>query len=381
MNISLSADRTQTGSRFFFNPICINMYRSVITGTGSYIPPVVQSNSDFVRHIFYADNQQPLPTPSQVIVEKFKQITGIEERRYTTDDLTTSDIGAIAAEKAIADSKINPEELDYIIVAHNFGNVIKHTIQTDAVPSLAALIKHKLGIHNPNCVAYDILFGCPGWIQGVIQADAFFKAGIAKNALVIGAETLSRVIDMYDRDSMIFSDGAGAAVLEYKDTAEAGSGILSSSVQTHSIEEVDYIHMGQSFFPDSDPKVRYIKMKGRKVYEYAMKHVPAAMKACLDKSGVDISQLKKVFIHQANEKMDDGIIKRLYQLYGFTEAPEHIMPMSIQWLGNSSVATVPTLYDLVLKEKVEHHQVNPGDVIMFASVGAGMNINAVCYRY
>jgi 3-oxoacyl-[acyl-carrier-protein] synthase-3 len=152
-------------------------------------------------------------------------------------------------------------------------------------------------------------------------------------------------------------------------------------VQTHSLEEVDYIHMGQSFFPGSDPKVRYIKMKGRKVYEYAMKYVPAAMKDCLDKSGVDISRLKKVFIHQANEKMDDGIIKRLYQLYGIPQAPEHIMPMSIHWLGNSSVATVPTLYDLVLKEKVEHHQVNPGDVILFASVGAGMNINAVCYRY
>jgi len=357
------------------------MFRSVITGTDSYIPPVVQSNSDFARHVFYADNQEPLPTASQVIVEKFKQITGIEERRYTTDDLTTSDIGAIAARKAIEDSNINQEELDYIIVAHNFGNVIKHTIQTDAVPSLAALIKHQLGIHNPNCVAYDILFGCPGWLQGVIQADAFFKAGIAKKALVIGAETLSRVIDMYDRDSMIFSDGAGAAVLEFKETAENGSGILSASVQTHSLEEVDYIHMGQSFFPGSDPKVRYIKMKGRKVYEYAMKYVPAAMKDCLNKSGVDISRLKKVFIHQANEKMDDGIIKRLYQLYGIPQAPEHIMPMSIHWLGNSSVATVPTLYDLVLKEKVEHHQVNPGDVILFASVGAGMNINAVCYRY
>ena len=253
------------------------MHRSVITGTGSYIPPVVQSNNDFAKQTFYADNQQPLPTPSTVIVEKFKQITGIEERRYTTDDLTTSDIGAIAAQKAIEDSGINPEELDYIIVAHNFGNVIKHTIQTDAVPSLAALIKHELGIHNPNCVAYDILFGCPGWIQGVIQADAFFKAGIAKKALVVGTETLSRVIDMYDRDSMIFSDGAGAAVLEYKETTEEGSGILSAYVQTHSLEEVDYINMGQSFYPESDPKILYIKMKWRNVNEYVMKYVLVAM--------------------------------------------------------------------------------------------------------
>lgn len=357
------------------------MFRSLITGTGSYIPPVVQSNNDFSQHTFYGENQQPLPSSPEMIVEKFKQITGIEERRYTTDDLTTSDIGAIAAQKAITDSAVNPEELDYIIVAHNFGNVIKHTIQTDAVPSLASLIKHKLGIKNPDCVAYDILFGCPGWIQGIIQADAFFKAGIAKKALVIGAETLSRVIDMYDRDSMIFSDGAGAAILEYRETTEEGAGMLGASIQTHALEEVDYIHMGQSFFPESDPHVRYIKMKGRKVYEYAMKYVPAAMKNCLEKSGIGIHELKKVFIHQANEKMDDGIIKRLYQLYDIAKPPEHIMPMSIHWLGNSSVATVPTLLDLVRKEQVSHHELEAGDVILFASVGAGMNINAVCYRY
>lgn len=358
-----------------------SMFRTVITGTGCYIPPVIQLNSNFSEHLFYTENQQPLATPPQEIVEKFKQITGISERRYTTDDLNTSDIGAIAAEKAIIESGINREELDQIIVAHNFGNVYKNTVQTDAVPSLAGLIKHQLGIYNPNCVAYDLLFGCPGWLQGIIHADAFFKAGIAKKALVIGAETLSRVIDIYDRDSMIFSDGAGATVLEYKETGVNGQGMLSASVQTHSIDEVSYINMGPSFYPGSDPSVRYIKMKGRKVYEYAMKHVPAAMKDCLDKSGISIQDLKKVFIHQANEKMDDGIIKRLYQLYGIAQVPEHIMPMSIQWLGNSSVATIPTLYDLVLKQEVEHHQLDAGDVLLFASVGAGMNINAVCYRY
>ena len=357
------------------------MFRTIITGTGSYIPPVIQSNTEFAQHVFYAGNEQPLTTPSHIVVEKFRQITGIEERRYTTDDLNNSDIGAIAAQKAIDDSRINPEEIDQLIVAHNFGNVIKNTIQTDAVPSLASLIKHELGIRNPACVAYDILFGCPGWLQGVIQADAFFKAGIARKALIIGAETLSRVIDMYDRDSMIFSDGAGAAILEYKETTESGTGILSASVQTHALEEVDYIHMGQSYYPGSDPRIRYMKMKGRKVYEFAMTYVPAAMKDCLDKSGVSIHQLKKVFIHQANEKMDKGIIKRLYQLYGIEQSPERIMPMSVHWLGNSSVATIPSLYDLVRKEQVEHHQLRPGDVILFASVGAGMNVNAVCYRY
>lgn len=356
------------------------MFRSVITGTGSYIPPRIQSNLDFASHLFYAENRQPLNTAPAEVIEKFRQITGIEERRYAEDALTASDIGSLAAKAAIIDSAIDPETIDQIIVAHNFGNVVKGTIQTDAVPSLGNHIKHQLGIQNPDCVAYDILFGCPGWVQGLIHADAFFKAGMAKKALIVGTETLSRVIDMYDRDSMIFSDGAGAAVVEYRETGVNGAGILGVAAKSHSLGELDYINLGASYYPDSDPNIRYIKMKGRKVYEYAMSYVPAAMKDCLDKCGVPIQALKKVFIHQANEKMDDGIIKRLYHLYGIDELPKDIMPMSIHWLGNSSVATVPTLFDLVRKDEIDSHSLAPGDIILFASVGAGMNINAVCYR-
>jgi 3-oxoacyl-[acyl-carrier-protein] synthase-3 len=218
-------------------------------------------------------------------------------------------------------------------------------------------------------------------VQALIQTEAFFKAGMAKKCLIIGAETLSRVIDMYDRDSMIFSDGAGACVLEYREVAEDGPGILATAAQSHSLDEAYFIEMGKSYYPDSDPAVRYIKMKGRKVYEYAMTFVPAAMKECLDKSGVDIKDLKKIFIHQANEKMDEGIVHRLYKLYDIATPPPDIMPMSIHWLGNSSVATVPTLYDLVIRKQVGSHELSPGDIILFASVGAGMNVNAVCYRY
>src|SRR5688500_405400 len=357
------------------------MFRSVITGTGSYIPDSIQSNADFAHHTFYADNHQPLNAAPGEIVEKFRQITGIAERRYISDELNTSDIASIAALRAVVDSGIDPETLDQVIVAHNFGNVVKQTNQTDAVPSLANRVKHELGIHNPACVAYDILFGCPGWLQAMIQAEAFIKAGMARKCLLIGAETLSRVIDMYDRDSMIFSDGAGACILEYKEVGNNGPGILGTAAQSHSIDEAYFIDMGKSYFPGSDPGIRYIKMKVRKVYEYVMKYVPAAMKECLDKSGVGIHELKKVFIHQANEKMDEGIIARLYKLYGITQPLENVMPMSIHWLGNSSVATVPTLFDMVRRQQVASHRLSPGDVILFASVGAGMNVNAVCYRY
>lgn len=355
------------------------MKRSVITGTGSYIPPDIKYNKDFTIHNFYSESHNRIEAPPQEVVDKFKAITGIAERRYASPEMNCSDMAVIASRNAIADSGIDPETIDQLIFAHNFGDVVKHSIQTDAVPSLASRVKHELGIKSPNCIAYDILFGCPGWLQGLIQADAFFKAGIARTALVIGSETLSRVIDHYDRDSMIFSDGAGATILEYRDTPEDGSGLLGCSVQSHCLDEAYYINMGKSFFPHSDPRIRYIKMKGRKVYEYAVKHVPAAMKECLEKSGVDIKDLKKVFIHQANEKMDEAIIQGLYKLYGL-KAPANVMPMCIQWLGNSSVATIPTLLDLVLHGQQQGHNLEAGDVILFASVGAGMNINAAAYR-
>ena len=355
------------------------MKRTVITGVGSYIPSDIKSNRDFTVNNFYNETHHKIDTPPLEVVEKFKAITGIEERRYAAPDLTSSGMAVIAARHAIQDSGVDPETIDQIILAHNFGDVMKHSIQCDAVPALASRVKHDLGIRNPSCVAYDILFGCPGWLQGLIQADAFFKAGIAKKALIIGTETLSRVIDVYDRDSMIFSDGAGATVVEFQETGEKGSGIIGSSVQSHCIDEAYYINMGKSNFPHSDPRVRFIKMKGRKVYEYAVKYVPQAMKCCLEQSGVDIKEVKKIFIHQANEKMDDAIVQALYKLYG-EKASYGIMPMSIQWLGNSSVATIPTLFDLVVHGKQEGHELNPGDVILFASVGAGMNINAACYR-
>jgi 3-oxoacyl-[acyl-carrier-protein] synthase-3 len=351
---------------------------TIITGTGSYIPSVVKTNQSFVNNSFYAENGELIATPNEEIVEKFKDITGIAERRYADANENTSDMATKAAILAIKDAGVDPETIDQIIVAHNFGNVLDGTIQTDAIPAIASRVKNQLGIKNPACVAYDILFGCPGWIQGVIQADAFIKSGMAKKCLVIGAETLSRVVDVHDRDSMIFSDGAGACIVEHSD--EINTGILASSVQSHCEDETYFLYLGKSYHPEGEEATRYIKMKGRKVYEYAIKNVPIAMKECIEKAGVDIHDVKKFFLHQANEKMDEGFIKALFKLYGIREIPADIMPMSIHELGNSSVATIPTLYDRVKHGFYKEHQLNKGDIVIFASVGAGMNINAICYK-
>ena len=353
------------------------MKRSVITGSGADIPCEIIKNSDFINQQFYAEDGRPIITANETIIDKFYKITGIEERRYAPAQLNSSDLATSAALLAIKDSSIDPETLDLIIFANNYGDVSDKSIQVDTVPSLASRVKHRLGIVNPACIAFDVLFGCPGWIMGMMQADAFFKAGMAKKALVIGTETLSRVIDKHDRDSMIFSDGAGAVVLEYK---ESSGGILSSGGLSHTTEESDFLYMGQSSNPEYKPGTKFMKMKGRKVYEYALKFVPQAMKDCFDKTGMNISELKKIFIHQANEKMDEAIVAAFYKLYG-KEMPEDVMPMCIQFLGNSSVATIPTLFDIIKKDQDPGHKLQPGDVVLFASVGAGMNINAICYRY
>ena len=349
---------------------------SKITGTGSYIPNVITKNADFHQHQFLNLDGSLFPGDNETTIKKFKAITGIEERRYIDKELTTSDIAVIAAIKAIESSGIDPETLDSIIVAHNYGDVKSNSNQSDTVPSLATRVKARLRIKNPQCVGYDVLFGCPGWIQGMIQAHAFIKSGMAKKCLVIGAEALSRVVDKHDRDSMIFSDGAGAAILE---ATEEEGGILSFNSATFSYQESEYIYFGKSNQTVAPEEIRYIKMQGRKVYEFALVNVPKAMKACLEVSGKNISDLKKVFIHQANEKMDEAIINRFYKLHNGTP-PENVMPMTVHELGNSSVATVPTLLDLVMNGKIKNQELKKGDIILFASVGAGMNVNAITYQ-
>ncbi|RTY86890.1 3-oxoacyl-ACP synthase III family protein [Flavobacterium sp. RSP15] len=348
-----------------------------IAGIGSYIPEKKISNTDFGEHVFLNEDGTAFGYPNEVVINKFKGITGIEHRRYAEDHLNSSDLAFSAAQKAIKNAEIDPETIDYIIFAHNFGDVKYGTSQSDMLPSLATRVKHKLQIKNPKCVAYDILFGCPGWIEGVLQANAYIKSGMAKRCLVIGSETLSRVVDAHDRDSMIYSDGAGASIIEASDD---NTGLLAYESATYANDEANYLFFGKSYNPDLDPDIRYIKMYGRKIYEFALNHVPAAMKSCLDKSGLGIDDVKKILIHQANEKMDEAIIQRFYKLYDRT-VPKDIMPMSIHELGNSSVATVPTLFDLLIRGKIENQEIHKGDVMIFASVGAGMNINAFIYRY
>ena len=222
---------------------------SVITGTGSCVPTKRMTNNDFLSYEFYDANGQKFPIPNEEIVRKFEEITTISERRYAEDDQVTSDLAFIAAQQAIEAAGIDKEELDYIIVAHNFGETRVDNIRIDILPTLASRTKQKLGIANPFTVAYDVLFGCPGWIQAIIQADYYIRSGDAKKVLVIGADVLSRISDPHDRDSMIYADGAGAAILEPYES-DTPVGILGHNSRTDALNYAHLLHMGYSYNPE-----------------------------------------------------------------------------------------------------------------------------------
>jgi 3-oxoacyl-[acyl-carrier-protein] synthase-3 len=351
------------------------MLNSIITRTGSYIPTLRIPNKHFLSHDFYGADGIKLQKSNDEIIHTLQEITCINERRYVTDELNTSDIAFLAAKQTL--SNTDKESLDYILVAHNFGDVGADNIRTDMVPTIASRVKYKLKIENPYTIAYDIPFGCPGWLHGMILADYYIKSGDAKKILVIGAETLSRVSDPHDIDSMIYGDGAGAALVE---AIDQDSGILSHVTRSDTLDNAYLLGVGKSYNPNYKSDALFIKMLGHEIYRYALLEVPKVVKQSLDKAGFTLVDVKKVLIHQANQKMDEAILERLFKLYQIKNIPDNVMPMTISWLGNSSVATLPTMFDLLQRGKLDNHALHSGDIVVFASVGAGMNINSMVYR-
>ncbi|HEX7680454.1 MAG TPA: ketoacyl-ACP synthase III, partial [Thermoanaerobaculia bacterium] len=252
------------------------MLRSVIAATGSHIPPIRVLNSEFLNRDFRTADGSRIHKTNEEIVQQFEAITGIKERRYVAEGTVTSDIAYAAANEALTSSGIDGESLDLIIVAHNFGDVQRTGGQPDLVPSLAARVKARLRIAKPNAAAFDLVFGCPGWIQGVITADAMIRAGDIRRAMVIGADTLSRIADPHDRDSMIYADGAGATILEARNNGNAG--ILAHATRSDTLDHSTMLTMGPSSFKDEvQLEALFLKMEGRKLYKYALQTVAGSM--------------------------------------------------------------------------------------------------------
>lgn len=352
-----------------------------IVGTGSYLPERVIHNDHFNNFTFFDPSTgAPFEKTNDEIIQKFNEITNISERRWITDNLNNSDMAAMAIKDACVSSNIDPEMLDFILVAHNFGDVNAVSQRVDILPGLSNRVKAKLGIKNPACFCHDIVSGCPGWTQGMITADAYIRSGMAKMGVVVGADVLSRISDPHDRDSMIYADGSGATIVEGVASDEP-IGILSHSSRSDSVGYWNLLSSGKSFNPTFEGTDHFIKMQGHKLYVYALTHVPGVVKDSLDKAGLHLKDIKKVLIHQANEKMDEAILKNTFKLYNEKNIPEGIMPMTIEKLGNSSTATVPTLLDIIVKGRMEGQEIKPGDYIILCSVGAGMNINSIVYKW
>jgi 3-oxoacyl-[acyl-carrier-protein] synthase-3 len=356
-------------------------YSSKIIGTGSVLPTIKKANDAFWENTFFNKSNELMTKTNPAITAKFEEVAGIVERRVAEPGVKASDLGAQAAQLAIEDAGIDLETIEYIIVAHNFGDVASGTIQSDLLPNLAAKVKHKLGIKNSRCVAYDILFGCPSWVQAFIQANYYIQSGDVKRVLVVGADTVSRMTDPHDIDGMLFADGGGAAILEAVEIEENAPqmGVLSHLTVSDSLSEADYLKMGDSLKLETEGQ--YIRMYGKGVFRYAVTKVPDAMNECLAKAGLTLDDVDKFVMHQANMKMNKIILRRLYELNGHKDYPEEMMPLVVHKLGNSSAATVPTVLDLIMKGVMDGHSINKGDIVIFASVGAGMHANCIVYRH
>lgn len=350
-----------------------------IIGTGSYLPEDIIDNAYFRSAQFLLKDGSIHPKSNDEIITKLESISGIKERRYAPKGINTSDLAAIAGKRAIEHAGIDPESLDYIILAHNWGDLVLPGYESHLVPNIAAKVKHKLQIKNPACVAYDVLFGCPGWLQCMIQASYYLKSGDARNILVIGAETISRIVDPHDMDSMLFSDGAGATVLQGQPD-EADRGIVYHKTISNCMEEIDFLKMGPSNNTEiSEHDVR-LKMDGKKVFKYGYQEIPPLIMEGIQAAQIDPAARIYVLIHQANSKMVMAIVERFRELYGRDPELNLIVPDIIEKMGNNSVATIPVLLNQLNRGELAHETPQPGDVLILSSVGAGMHANVVVYK-
>lgn len=352
--------------------------KTIISGTGSALPELIVPNSHFGEHAFYDKNGVKNLKSGAEVALKLEAITGIKERRYVPFDQDSVPLMAEAARKAVENAGIAMNDLDGIIVAHNAGNMIVDKKVFHTVPNMAALLKNALKVTEHECFAYDLLFGCPGWLQGLIQAHQAIQMGDADHVLVVGLEIASRLLDPHDVDGMILADGCGACVLSKK---EIEQGIISYATFSHAQEDYKAIYLDKSNNDDLAGNC-YFHMNGKEVYKYATTWVPKVIKKAMDKANISIEDVDLFLFHQANEKMLLAFVANLAQMFGVDEKFfEGKVPATIQFLGNTSVATIPTMLDLILKKELGNFEIKAGQTVLMASVGAGMHCNAMVYKF
>ena len=320
--------------------------RSAVTGVGGYLPPQVITNADIATLV---------DTSDEWIVER----TGIHSRRRAAADQATSDLAVEAARVALSRANRSPSDVDMIIVATTTADL--------TFPATAAIVQRKLGA--PPGIAFDVQAVCSGFVYALAVADSFIVRGVARCVLVIGAETMSRLMDWTDRGTcVLFGDGAGAVILEPLsgggDTADRG--ILGFALRADGAkQDLLYVDGG----PSTTGTVGKLRMQGNQVFRHAVVNISEAVRAAAETAGVTMSQVDWFIPHQANQRILEGVAKRL----GIDGAR---VISTVADHANTSAASIP----LALATGIEDGRITPGQLLLLEAMGGGLTWGAVVLR-
>ena len=320
------------------------MIRSVIRGSGSALPGQAVTNAEL---------EQRVDTTDEWIVER----TGIRQRYIAEDGVTTASLATEAAEKALEAAGIDAGQIDLIVLA---------TATPDQTfPATATIVQHRLGCNG--CIAFDVAAVCSGFLYALGTADSMLRSGMAERALVIGAETFSRILDWEDRATcVLFGDGAGAIVLEAQDVAEDGPGVIATKLHADGAHnQLLYVDGG----PSTTGTVGKLRMKGREVFRHAVVNLADVLRETLENAGVSASDIDWVVPHQANARILDATARKL-------GLPGEKIIVTVDQHANTSAASVPLAFDTGIRDG----RIKPGDLVMFEAMGGGFTWGASLVR-
>ena len=318
--------------------------RSVITGSGSALPKHCVTNAELAQRV---------DTSDEWIVER----TGIRQRYLASDDETTSTLAIDAARAAIEDAGIEAASIDLIVLAT--------ATPDNTFPATATKVQHALGCNGG--VAFDVAAVCSGFLYALTTADAMLRTGMAKRALVIGAETFSRILDWEDRTTcVLFGDGAGAVVLEARNASESEAGILASRLHADGAQhDLLYVDGG----PSTTKTVGHLRMKGREVFRHAVVNLADVLGEVIAEAGVSVAEVDWVVPHQANKRILDATAKKL----GISDSK---VVITVDQHANTSAASVPLAFDAARRDG----RIKPGQLVMFEAMGGGFTWGASLVR-
>jgi 3-oxoacyl-[acyl-carrier-protein] synthase-3 len=324
----------------------VSVTRSAVTGVGSYLPEQVVTNADLARIVDTSD-------------EWIQERTGIRQRHKARDDQPTSDLAVEAARRALADAGKTPADVDLIIVATTTPDM--------TFPATASIVQRKLGA--PVCVAFDVQAVCSGFVYAMSVADGFVARGLAKCALVIGAEEMTRLMDWTDRSTcVLFGDGAGAMVLEPREGqgTKADQGLLGFALRCDgSKTDLLYVDGG----PATTGQVGHLRMAGNQVFRHAVVNIAEAITAAAQASGIEIADVDWFVPHQANQRIIKGVGDRL-------GLDENKVVSTVAMHANTSAASIPLALDAAIRDG----RIKRGDLVLLEAMGGGLTWGACAFR-